>query len=244
MRKAIRILIFLLTTTSVPLLAQQNFASISFGATIPQGNYASTGDLSSNGYAKTGGAIKFDVGYFPGSYFGIGGSFSFGSNYAIRDSLVSDIVSYIESNSSGIIDIPEDPEIIYGSGFWNYINLFIGPHFSIRATQNLYFDFRALAGISIIRQPDQELRITYDGNFIYTRTSNNNLAFGLTAGGGLRYQLNSNLALKLGADFVQTKSKTTYEFDLFEGVAQDVTPIDAEFYIRTVEITAGLAYSF
>lgn len=244
MRKAIRILIFLLITTSAPLLSQQNFASISFGATIPQGNYASTGDLSSNGYAKTGGAIKFDVAYFPGSYFGIGGSFSFGSNYAIRDSLVNDMVSYIESNASGIIDIPEDAETIYGSGFWNYINLFIGPHFSIRATQKLYFDFRALAGISIIKQPEQELRINYDGNTIYTRTSNNSLGFGLTAGAGLRYQLNSNLALKLGADFFQSKSKTTYNFDLFEGVAQDVPPLDAEFYIRTVEITAGLAYSF
>jgi opacity protein-like surface antigen len=242
MRKSIWILIGLLATGSLQLAAQQNFASISFGATIPQGDYGATGDLSSNGYAKTGGAIKFDAGYFPDSYFGIGGSFSFGSNYANRDSLVQDLISYIESHAPGGIDIPEDAEILYGAGFWNYINLFIGPHFSIRASQNLYFDFRALGGLSIIRPPDQELRISYDGNNIQSQSSYNTVAFGFTAGGGLRYKFNPNLALKLGADFVQTKSNNTYTFDLFQGIS--VPPLEAEFYIRTVELTAGLAYSF
>ena len=244
MRKTIWILILLLAAGSTQMIAQQNFASISFGATMPKGDYGATGDLSSNGYARTGGAIKFDVGYFPSSYFGIGGSFSFGSNYAMRDSLVKDIISYIEENTPGGIDIPEDAEVLYGSGFWNYVNLFIGPHFSIRASQKLYFDFRVLAGLSIIRPPDQELRITYDGNIIYSRTSYNNVAFGFTTGGGIRYNLNSTLALKLSGDFVQTKARNTYTFDLFQGVVDDVPSIDAEFYIRTLEITAGLAYSF
>ena len=225
-------------------MAQQNFASISFGVSLPQGDYAATGDLSSNGYARTGGAIKFDAGYFPVSYFGIGGSFSFGSNYARRDSLVNDIISYIEENSSGIPDIPDDAEILYGSGFWNYINLFIGPHISIRASQQLYFDLRFLCGLSIVRPPNQELRITYDDNEIYTQTSYNNAAFGFTAGGGIRYKFNETLALKLSADYVQTKARSTYTFDLFDGVVNDVPPIDAEFKIQAVEITAGLAYSF
>jgi opacity protein-like surface antigen len=244
MRKAIGILFVLIGVGSVQVIAQQNYASISFGAILPQGNYAATGDLSSNGYARTGGAIKFDAGYFPVSYFGIGGSFSFGSNYASRDSLLQDLVSYIEKNTPGGIDIPDNAEILYGSGFWNYINLFIGPHFSIRAAQRLYFDFRVLGGLSIIRPPDQELRISYDGNDIYTRSSYNNVAFGFTTGGGIRLMLNSTLALKLSADFVQTKAKNTYTFDLFEGVVDNVPPIDAEFYIRTLELTAGLAYSF
>jgi len=244
MRKAIWILILLLAIGSLQLMAQQNYASISFGVSLPQGDYAATGDLSSNGYANTGGAIKFDAGYFPVSYFGIGGSFSFGSNYAKRDSLVNDMISYIENNSSGIPDIPDEAEILYGSGFWNYINLHIGPHFSIRASQQLYFDIRFLCGLSIIRPPDQELRITYDGNEIYTQTSHNSAAFGWTAGGGIRYKFNEKLALKLSADYVQTMAKNTYTFDLFAGVVDDVPPIDAEFYIRAVEITAGLAYSF
>jgi opacity protein-like surface antigen len=244
MRKAIYTLILLMAGASVQLMAQQNFASLSFGATLPQGNYAATGDLSSNGYANTGGAIKFDAGYFPGSFFGIGGSFSFGSNYANRDSLLSDVITYIEENASGIADIPEGAEALYGSGFWNYINIFLGPHFSIRATQNLYFDLRALGGLSIIRAPNQELTITYDDNSIYTNSNYNNVAFGWTAGGGIRYKFNENLALKLSADYVQTKAKNTYTFDLFSGVADDVPPLDSEFYIKTVELTAGLAYSF
>jgi opacity protein-like surface antigen len=229
---------------SLAASAQQNFASISFGATIPQGDYAKTGDLTSNGYARTGGAIRFDAGFFPVSYFGIGGSFSFGSNYAIRDSLLQDMVTYIEENASSIIDIPEDAEIIYGSGFWNYINLFLGPHFSIRASQKLYFDFRGLAGMTIIRLPDQDLRINFDGTEIYSRTSKTKVAFGLTAGAGIRYKLNSDLALKLAADYFQAKAQYDYTFELFQGVADNIPPLSSEFFIRTVELTVGLAYSF
>jgi len=244
MRRTIWILILFLAAASMHVSAQQNFASISFGASLPQGNYVATGDLASNGYAKNGGAIKFDAGYFPVSYFGIGGSFSFGSNYASRDSLINDMVAYIEANTPGGIDIPDNAEILYGSGFWNYINLFIGPHFSIRTSQRFYLDIRALGGLSIIRPPDQELRISYDGNNIYTQTSHNNVAFGWTVGAGARYKFNSNLALKLGVDLVQTKAKNTYSFDLFQGVVNDVPPLDAEFSIQALEITAGLAYSF
>jgi opacity protein-like surface antigen len=244
MRKETWIIIVLIAVASMQLSGQQNFASISFGASLPRGDYGATGDLSSNGYARTGGAIKFDAAYFPVSYFGIGGSFSFGSNYSMRDSLIKDVVSYIEANTPGGIDIPEDAEVLYGSGFWNYVNLFIGPHFSIRASQKIYFDFRALAGLSIIRPPDQELRITYDGNNIYSRAYYNNVALGFTAGGGVRFMLNSNLALKLSGDYTQTKAKNTYSFELFQGIAGEVPPIDAEFSIRALEITAGLAYSF
>ncbi|MDF1576631.1 MAG: hypothetical protein P1P86_15705 [Bacteroidales bacterium] len=240
----ILILILILAAASTEIIAQQNFASISFGATLPRGNYGETGDLTSNGYARSGGAIKFDAGYFPVSYFGIGGSFSFGSNYALRDSLVKDIVSYIEAGLPGGIDIPKDAEVLYGSGFWNYINLFIGPHFSIRASQKIYFDFRALGGLSIIRPPDQELRITFDGESIYSRMSYDNVSFGWTAGGGLRYKFNSILAIKLGVDFVQAKAKNTYTFELFQSVAAELPSVDATFYIKTLEISAGLAYSF
>ena len=56
--------------------------------------------------------------------------------------------------------------------------------------------------------------------------------------------LNSNLALKLSGDLVQTKSKNTYTFGLYEGIIEDIPPLDAEFFIRTLEVTAGLAYSF
>ena len=241
MRKATGILILFLAGSSLQLSAQQNFVSISFGATLPQGEYAETGDLSSNGYARTGGAIKFDGAYFPVSYFGIGGSFSFGSNLALSDALGNDIKAYINENTSGI-NIPDSAEVIYGSGFWNYINLHLGPHFSIRASQNLYFDFRALGGLSIIRAPNQELTISYNGDYIYSYSSYNNVAFGWTAGGGVRYKFNSNLALKLSVDYVQTKAKNTYTFDIDQDL--EVPPLDAEFYIKALELTAGLAYSF
>lgn len=241
MRKFGWIIIFFI---GLPAYAQQNFASISFGASLPMGEYGKTGDLASNGYARSGGAIKFDAGFFPVSYFGIGGSFSFGSNYAIRDSLLQDMVAYIEQNASSIIDIPPDADIQYGSGFWNYINVFLGPHFSIRASQRLYFDIRALAGVTILRQPDQELYIAFDGTEIFTTTSGSKATFGFTAGGGLRFKLNQNLSLKLGVDYSQSRAKSVYNFGLFSPVAADIPPINADFFVRTLELSVGLAYSF
>ena len=230
--------------TAYPLQAQQSFASISFGAVLPQGSYASTDGLDDSGYARTGGAIKFDAAYFPVSYVGIGGTFSFGSNFAYRDSLLQDMILYVEENASSVIDIPEDAEILYGSGFWNYINLFVGPNFSVRPAQRLYFDFRVLAGGTILRAPDQELSINFDGTEIYSQTSRNKLAFGFTAGAGMRFRLNSALAFRLAADYFQSRAKFEYTFDLLQGVAGEVPPITSECPGRTVEISLGLAYSF
>lgn len=244
MKKRVKIICFFIAIATLPVNAQQNFASISFGAAIPLGDYASIGDLATSGYARTGGTIKFDAGYFPGSYFGIGGSFSFGSNYAIRDSMFNDMFSYIEKNASSLLDIPNDAEIRYGSGFWNYINLFLGPHFSVRASQKLYLDFRGLAGVSFLRPPDQELSISFTDTEIYSQNSNNTVSFGFTGGAGLRYTLNSNISLKLGADFFQSRARYSYTFVLFKEIAEDVTPLETNFLVRTIELTAGLAYSF
>lgn len=244
MKKIRWFLVFVMGLVAIPTWAQQSFASISFGACFPQGPYASMGDLHNSGYASTGGAIKFDAAYFPVSYVGIGGSFSFGSNFANRDSFLQDMIIYIEENASSIIDIPEDAEILYGSGFWNYINLFIGPNFSVRPAQRLYFDIRALAGGTILRAPDQELRINFDGTEIYSTASRNRLAFGFTAGADMRIMLNSQLAVKLGVDYFQSRGKFDYSFDLFHGVAEDVPPLTADFPVRTVEVSLGLAYSF
>ena len=232
-----------LLSLGIPAYAQQNFASISFGASIPLGDYGLTGDLASNGYAKGGGAIKFDVGYFPGSYLGIGGSFSFGSNYSIRDSIRNDIKNFVIENASSINDIPND-SITYGTGFWNYINLFIGPHFSIRATQRLYFDFRVLGGLSILRPPDQELVIHIDGSEIYSSTSNNKLSYGFMGGAGIRYKLNDRLALKLEADYTLARSSFDYTFDFLSGLAENIPPIESNFWVTAAEFSVGLAYAF
>ncbi len=229
---------------SAGVYGQQNFASLSFGAAIPLGGYGETGDLTSNGYAKSGGAIKFDAGYFPTSYLGIGGSFSFGSNYALSDSLLQDMIDYVVANASEIEEIPDEAEILYGSGFWNNISIFLGPHFSARLSQRIYFDLRLLGGLTILRPPDQELLISWDGNEIHSVANGSKVAFGFTAGTGFRFKLNDNLALKLAVDYNQARAKFDYTFDLFSGFTSGVPPLKADFLVRTVDAMIGLAYSF
>lgn len=229
---------------SASIYGQQNFASLSFGAALPQGDYGKTGDLSSSGYARPGGTIKFDAGFFPTSYLGIGGSVSFGSNYAMSDSILQDMIDYVVANASSVVEIPDYAEILYGSGFWNNIGFYLGPHFSARLSQKLYFDLRVLGGLAILRMPDQELLISWDGNEIHSVVSGNTVSFGFTTGGGFRFKLNENLALKLGVDYSQARAKFDYNFDLFQGVASEVPPLSADFYLRTVDLMIGLAYAF
>lgn len=241
----IRLITIGLIAAILPLKAQQNFASISFGASIPMGEYGDTDDLSSSGYARPGGTIKFDVAYFPVSYLGLGGTLSYGSNYSQGQDLLEDVVVYLQENASDIIDIPGDATTSYASGFWNYFNLFIGPHFSIRATQRLYFDVRILAGATIIRLPDQELQISFDDTTIHNTTSGSKVTFGFTAGGGVRFKLNENLALKLAADYSRSPANLTYDFRLFTNdVVGEVPPVDASFPLQMMEFSAGLAYAF
>jgi opacity protein-like surface antigen len=228
----------------VLIFGQQNFASISFGTSIPLNDYAKAEDLSKNGYAKPGAAIKFDAAYFPGSYLGIGGSIGFGSNSAQKDSLMQDMIDHVLNNSQSIIDIPDYADITYGSGFWNYINAFLGPHFSVRPTNRLYIDLKFLAGLTVLRPPDQELIIIYDDTEIHTRTGRSKLTFGFTTGAGLRFKLNEDLALKFGADYFQCNANYDIEFDLFSGVAEEIEPVHASYKIQTVEVYIGLAYAF
>ena len=230
----------------IPVLAfgQQNFASISFGTSTPLNDYSKVGDLSKNGYATTGASIKFDAAYFPGSYLGIGGSFGFGTNPGRSDSLKQDMIDYVLNNSESVIDIPDYAETYYNSGFWNYINVFLGPHFSVRPAKRFYLDLRFLAGLSVIRPPDQELSIIFDETEIYSRTGGSTAAFGFTTGAGLRFTLNSDLALKLGVDYFQSRAKFDINFDLFSDVANEIEPVKADYKIQTVEVNLGLAYSF
>lgn len=207
------------------------------------GDYAATGDLATDGYARTGGGIRFDGAFFPNSYFGIGATFSLGSNYALGDSLRPDIVEYIRDNSSGG-GLPPDAEIYFRSGFWNYANLFIGPHFSVRASQRLYFDFRILGGMSFIRLPQQELQVEYNDEYIYSRSDRNKLSLGFSGGAALRFQLSDDLALRVAADYMQTGLKTTYDFSLFTELVGELPPLDAAISMRCMEYSLGLAYSF
>ncbi len=224
--------------------AQQNFASLSFGTSLPLAAYADEGDLSATGYAYPGAAIKFDAGYFPVSYLGIGGSFSFGSNLANRDSMLGDMIRHVESHASEPLAIPEEEAIMYGSDFWNYISLFTGPQFSLRPARRIYLDLRALVGVTVQRPPDQDLQVSFDGTQLLARVSNNSVAVGFTAGGGMRFTLNPAIALRLGVDYFQSRSRFGYSFDLLRGTEEEIPGIESDLVIRTLELSAGLAYSF
>ena len=84
----------------------------------------------------------------------------------------------------------------------------------------------------------------FDGTEIHSAVSNHKLSLGITAGGGLRFDLNNALALKLGVDFTQARARFEYTFDLFSGMAENVPHVETDFYVRTLDLMVGLAYAF
>jgi hypothetical protein len=239
-----RLIGILFVIISLPAAAQQNFVSISFGTSLPLGNYGSTGSLDINGFASPGGVIKFDAGYYPVTYLGFGATFSFGSNYAVRDSILSSMVRYIEANSVILQQIPDDAEIIYATSFWNHIDLLVGPVFSVRLSKRLYLDFRALFGPTVFRPPGEELRILFDDSELRSSLASNLLLFGVNGGTGLRIKLNDAISLKLGAEYYRSRARFPYEFSLLGDMPDNIPPLEADLLIQTIELSAGLAYSF
>ncbi len=234
------IILFVPATTA----AQQNFASISFGGSLPMNSYSETGDLASKGYASPSGAIKFDAAFYPVSYLGIGTTASFGSNYALKDSLLNDMLGHIEQTGALDGPIPGSAGVFFGSGFWNYLNLMAGPNFTFRPTKRLYFDFRGLVGLTILIPPQQEMRLVLTDQEVRAGLSGTNLSLGYTAGMGIRYRLNTGIAVRLAADYFRSRTSMDYYFKLIENSTRDLQGVDASFAVETLELSAGLAYYF
>jgi opacity protein-like surface antigen len=74
--------------------------------------------------------------------------------------------------------------------------------------------------------------------------SNQKVAFGFTAGAGMRFKLNESLALRMAVDFSQARARFDYTFDLFAGVAENIPPVKSDFPVRTLDCMVGLAYAF
>ncbi|MEZ5069718.1 MAG: outer membrane beta-barrel protein [Bacteroidales bacterium] len=232
--------LLLLAVAILPVRSQQNFSSFSFGGSLPLGDFRGMNELPIQGFARPGTSIKFDGGYFPGSYLGIGASFSFSSHTVDADSLFSQIVRYVKQNVD--FSALEGTEFDHETGFWNAISLFLGPLYSVRASQRLYLDFRVLAGPTVVRVPEQTLRFSTGGGQVYTRIQDEGIFFGTTGGAGFRYRINERVALKGGLDFFRVSSRSTARYEAFFEVLGAIPDLERKMTLQTLDFSLGLAY--
>ena len=239
------IFLLLLITISFLSIAQNGYISLSMGGTIPVGDFESTADASTTGYAGSGFTLNIEGKYSFKPILGIGGTLNYGMNSTDEDALEEDWLEYVK-NLYPDSNIPDDANIQFTTNAWNYVNLMAGPVLSIPVSR-LLFEFKAQAGVSFITPPKRELYITYDNdnNEMYHNSSGHNTTFGYLLGACILFQANEDYGIKLGADYFGSKAKLTIESQVDDGMGGTEPHYDLwEVPVTAFHVTVGIAYFF
>jgi len=220
--------------------AQDSFMSISMGASIPFGDYASTNKILGSGYAGTNFVLNFDGSYILIPFVGIGGTFSFGSNYTDTDALKKQVANIFQELYP-TYPIPIDSDIEVTLGPWRYVNLMFGPQFSFPLVV-LQLDIRALGGVSFVMPPDRELSITTAEGDYFSSQQGQLVNLGYLIGGGLRFGMRGATSFRISADYYHSKPTLEIENEFLKD--NDIKIQEYDMSINTLHVAIGLAFNF
>lgn len=218
------------------LFGQRSYLGLSFGASIPSEEFAKKSLAEDGGYALPGFVIEFSGAYVFDYYFGIAGTFTFSSNPPDRDQLEKDLIDAI----TGPIP-PEIEEVIFNQGAWMYSNLMAGPFFTV-PIGFINLDFRAVAGLSILLSPPWELTVRTTEETYFTSRSGSTASFAYMLGTGIRFNINSNYAIRVSGDYFHSKPTFSVEEDSAAGSATGKSTYDMS--VGTINLNIGIAYKF
>ncbi|MCD4769314.1 MAG: hypothetical protein K8R35_04025 [Bacteroidales bacterium] len=226
------------------LSAQDSYIGINLGSSLPQGDFADTTDLFSNGFTLPGFSIQFDGIYYPMQVLGFGGMLGFGSLYTDYDRSLANLKEYIENhpNLPGIV-IPGDSDTDYTTGFWNYVNLLAGPELSAPIGR-FQIGIRAMGGLSMIFSPKR--KFSYENSFdkvnIVSRGASLSLAY--LYGGSIMFKLSPGSSIRVAADYFSSNADYDMEIDV-ESVLGQLNEIkEGSVNIETIQLSLGLSYYF
>lgn len=225
--------------------AQRNYLGFSLGTSMPKGDFAATGDLVSEGYAIPGFTVRFEGFYHPIRIIGIGGMLNFGSLYARRDLYLEQLLDYAYYESglplSGIPPVTD--EVDFESGFWNYVNLMVGPEISVPFGR-FQAGLRALGGLSMAVYPRREFTHSAGLADLEAMVKGTSVALAWSYGGSLLYRSRAGTGIKLSADYLSTSAGCDFELDLITdaGTFEDTKTGDID--IESLSITLGFFYVF
>ena len=218
--------------------SQRNYLGLSFGGSFPSEEFAKTSLQEDGGYALPGFVIEFAGAYIFDYYFGITGTATFSSNPIDAEEFGNDLADAIPP-----IDPPPatDPVIDIKVANWTISNIMAGPIITLPVWK-FNIDLRAVAGLSFLLSPPQEVYIQVDDEEFFQARSNQAVNFAYMLGTGLRFNVNESYAIRLSADYFRNKPSFTVAENSLIGTAIGKTTYDMN--IGTINVNIGIAYRF
>ena len=225
----------------------ESFLGLSFGGAFPLGTFAETDFYKEGaGYAETGFMFAFDAAWFPDDYLGIGATVTYASNNPNKEQYLQDLRNDFMMNYPELGDFL-DSNFVFDYGVWRYLNIFIGPNFTVNAGR-VNFDLRAMAGLTLAWQPDQTIDATYQSGSTFSRKENPGPVptIGYSLGGGIRYAFRSGFVLRVMADYANSKPTFELTETVLDLEGQEVSQQTREVAvpIKNVHVGVGIAYNF
>lgn len=247
-RNIVLLSIFLLTFFSAKTgRTQENFrAGISMGTLFPIQEFKSTNQDNLNaGFSENGFSLKFDGDYYLHNRLAVTARFNFGmssmNKSAVGNWLDSEMFDYLN-------DQQEDNK--YSIDYWQWSAPMLGLKYNYPIVINkVYIETGAFSGISIIRTPDQNLKIVDETNeqVIYSENiQSTSINVPLMLDAGIRIILNDRIELELKSSYFQ--SKADYEHvdyivkDNSREVSEEISRKTIEVPVKSINLNIGLTY--
>ena len=240
-------IIFLLSLSLFATLsfAQDHYVSLSMGSSVPLGTYSEDSGSNTNGYALPSFTLSFDGNYYFAPYLGIAVTANYGMNGVAEEELETDLKLHLRDlYFPPGYEFPPDTEVNFITSQWTYVNLLVGPVFSIPVA-SFNFQIRALAGMSFTMPPTRDLSVKFENTNLNHHAEGQSLKFGYLLGAGILYQPNSNYGLRLGTDYFSTNSviEIDYLYDDGSGGEEIITE-KVEMPVTAMHITLGIVTFF
>jgi hypothetical protein len=230
------VLLFLSFGAAFGQLSPQSYFSLSYGPSVPVGQYAATGNVNAGGYATPGSVVSFDWAKYY-SNFGMTATMSFGSHGVNHNALGTEI------GKSGQTPVYTD------SSHWMTSCLMIGPAYGIRICEKLTVDFKVVGGLYFAKAPD--VRVQNDAGIAEGDNKfNNNIyncvaALGYQCGASLRYNFCHHFFAKANATFSHARPSYTNSYALPTEANGTIGKHDYSFSQNTsvLDFTLGIGWA-
>ncbi|RLD63560.1 MAG: hypothetical protein DRJ01_03440 [Bacteroidetes bacterium] len=245
-----RLLFIAFCFISINIFSQEigkNMIGISIGVSSPINSFAqeSCGDYST--CAKKGMLLSFDDVYFITKNIGITAVAQFSQNGSNADSIELHLTRRVTNLLSGIDNgfiFPDEDNYVLNLGTWTHANLMLGPVISI-PIKSISFDFRALAGLSVISSPDKELRLEFmDGNFNSYEKIKNTPSFIYLFGTSVRYRFVSGYFLRFMVDWAYSKAIIEINDQIINTTQVQEMNIKSDYDVSTSILYAGVSFAY
>lgn len=169
----------------------KTFIAISAGPSLPVGVFSSTDITKSGaGYANLGYNVNLNAGYQITDNFGVAGTV-FYSRYNVNQKLID--------NLNSMFSIA--PTYSFETDHWQYGGIVLGPMASVKVMDNIWVDFKAMAGFARVNSPSLKISDGNTGEVLATSEDRWTDALALQLGSNFRYNFASKFCAFANLDF-------------------------------------------